>query len=77
MPEIGAGAQPLRIVQWLVEPGTELLAGDRVVEIATVGVLFSVSSPWSGTLVQQLRPSDATVRTGEPLATIDVSDDDA
>ena len=76
MPEIGAGAQPMRIVQWLSEPGTDLLMGDRVVEIVTAGVLFSVSSPWSGTLLRQLLPADSSVQTGDALATIAVDEVD-
>ena len=76
MPDIAPGPQPMRVVQWLADVGSELLVGDRLVEIATGGVLFSVHSPWSGRLVRIEAVTDATVTVGSPLAMIDSQDDD-
>jgi pyruvate/2-oxoglutarate dehydrogenase complex dihydrolipoamide acyltransferase (E2) component len=75
MPHIGAGSQPMRVAQWLADPGTEIVEGDRLVEILTGGVLFSVSSPWSGRLIRIEEATDSLVETGTILASIDVDDE--
>lgn len=64
----------MRVVQWLADRGSEVLAGDRLVEIATGGVLFSVHSPWTGRLVRIELNHDAPVTVGSLLATIDAPD---
>jgi pyruvate/2-oxoglutarate dehydrogenase complex dihydrolipoamide acyltransferase (E2) component len=74
MPDIGAGSQPMRVAQWLADPGSEVVEGDRLVEILTGGVLFSVNSPWTGRLVRIHVASDTAVESGTVLATMDIED---
>lgn len=74
MPDIGAGSQPMRVAQWLAEPGSEVIEGDRVVEILSGGVLFSVNSPWTGVLDRIDAASDTTVEVGQSLCIINVDD---
>jgi pyruvate/2-oxoglutarate dehydrogenase complex dihydrolipoamide acyltransferase (E2) component len=74
MPDIGAGSRPMRVAQWLAEPGSEVFEGDRVVEILTGGVLFSVSSPWTGTLIRIDAASDTNVEIAQSLAVFEIGD---
>jgi pyruvate/2-oxoglutarate dehydrogenase complex dihydrolipoamide acyltransferase (E2) component len=76
LPEIGAGPHPIRLVQWLVDQQSEVLAGERLVEVAATGVLFVVSAPATGVLRSQAVGIDAIVRPGMILGTIEADDED-
>ena len=75
MPEIGAEGQPVRFVQWLADPGAEVVAGDRIAEVVTAGVLYYVQAPSSGMLVPAWQV-DAVVHAGDALGAILSSDAD-
>jgi pyruvate/2-oxoglutarate dehydrogenase complex dihydrolipoamide acyltransferase (E2) component len=75
MPEIGAEGHPIRVVQWLADLGSEVLAGDRVLEVLTVGVLFSVSSGHTGVLFSRDVAPGSEVQTGDRLGSISVSEE--
>lgn len=68
MPDIGAEEQTLQLVQWLVEPGAEVLSGDRLAEVVAAGVLFYVQSPFNGMIVSLDKPTGAQVNLGNVLA---------
>jgi pyruvate/2-oxoglutarate dehydrogenase complex dihydrolipoamide acyltransferase (E2) component len=68
MPDIGAEEQTLQLVQWLVEPGDEVLSGDRLAEVVAAGVLFYVQSPFNGMIVSLDKPTGAQVNPGNVLA---------
>jgi pyruvate/2-oxoglutarate dehydrogenase complex dihydrolipoamide acyltransferase (E2) component len=76
LPELGAGAHPIRVVQWLVDQNSEVLAGERLVEVAATGVLFVVSAPATGVLRSQAVGIDAIVSPGMTLGTIESDDSD-
>lgn len=76
LPEIGAGQHAIRVVQWLVDVGSEVYQGDRLLEVAATGVLFVVSAPCTGVLVEQHIGVDSIVTTGEALGTIDCAPPD-
>ena len=76
LPEIGAGPHPIRLVQWLVDPHSEVLAGERLVEVAATGVLFVVSAPATGVLRSQAVGVDAVVAPGTILGTIESETDE-
>lgn len=71
LPEIGAGPHPIRVVQWLVDSGSEVMAGDRILEVAATGVVFSVSAPCNGVLTAQWARTDAIVTPGDRLGVIE------
>ncbi len=52
LPDLGVGDAPVRLVQWLVEAGAEVIEGERVAEVLADGVLFHVEAPASGTLIE-------------------------
>jgi len=76
LPEIGAGSHPIRVVQWLVDPRTEVLFGERLVEVAATGVLFVVSAPASGVLRSQAVGVDAIIGPGTVMGTIEADDEE-
>lgn len=77
LPEIGAGSHPIRVVQWLVDRGAEVLAGDRILEVAATGVLFVVNAPCGGILRLQQAAIDQIVSPGAILGVIEASGDDS
>ncbi len=77
LPDVGAGEHPIRVVQWLVDRGCEVTAGDRLLEVSATGVLFVVSAPDSGVLRSHLVASDALVAPGDILGEIEVDHSDS
>jgi pyruvate/2-oxoglutarate dehydrogenase complex dihydrolipoamide acyltransferase (E2) component len=76
LPELGAGPHAIRVVQWLVDVRSEVLAGERLLEVAATGVLFVVSAPASGILRSQAFGVDAVVTPGAVLGMIEAEEDD-
>jgi pyruvate/2-oxoglutarate dehydrogenase complex dihydrolipoamide acyltransferase (E2) component len=76
LPEIGAGPHPIRVVQWLIDVNSEVLDGERLLEVAATGVLFVVNAPVGGVLRSQLVSVDADVTPGTILGTIEADDDE-
>jgi pyruvate/2-oxoglutarate dehydrogenase complex dihydrolipoamide acyltransferase (E2) component len=76
LPELGADPHPIRVVQWLVDQNSEVLAGERLVEVAATGVLFVVSAPATGVLRSQAVGIDAIVSPGMVLGTIEAEEED-
>jgi pyruvate/2-oxoglutarate dehydrogenase complex dihydrolipoamide acyltransferase (E2) component len=68
VPDPGPSSQPIRVSAWLVEPGDEVLEGDRVVELLLPGITFDVTSPVAGTVAQCVRMLDEVVSPGDVLA---------
>jgi pyruvate/2-oxoglutarate dehydrogenase complex dihydrolipoamide acyltransferase (E2) component len=66
----------VRVVQWLVDLGAEVVAGDRVLEVVSLGVVFSVSAPCSGVVTACVVAIDKLVHPGDRLGTI-AADQDA
>ena len=59
MPDVGAPAPALNL--WFVQPGDQVYAGDRLVELLIDGATIDVSSPTTGLLTEK------AARPGEPL----------
>ena len=76
LPELGASPHSIRVVQWLVDVRSEVLAGERLLEVAATGILFVVSAPASGVLRSQAVGVDAIVTPGTVLGTIEAEEDD-
>ncbi len=52
VPELGAGEQTVRFLQWLVDVGSPVCSGDRVAEVLVSGIVFHVAAPADGVLVE-------------------------
>lgn len=73
LPELGLGPAPVCTSLWLVRTGSEVSAGDRVLEVTAGVVCIDLPAPISGVLVEQLVAEDEIVHTGQPLAWLEES----
>lgn len=69
-PELDAPGLTMSVGLWLVEPGQDVLEGERLVELQIPGLVFMLSSPCNGTLETVLVHAGARIVTGTPLARI-------
>jgi len=77
MPKWGLTMTEGMVAKWLVAPGTEVRAGDEIMEIETTKITNVFEAPAGGTLRRQVVPEGATVPVGGLLAVLaegDVSD---
>ena len=71
VPDLGTGPDELITVSCLlVEPGDEVVEGDRLVELLIGEITFDVASPTSGKLQSIVAEVDETVVVGSILGTI-------
>ena len=68
VPQFGIEGVPLSLSLWLVPVGTEVLEGDRVVELLAGGASIDLGAPVAGRLVRQLVDEDEPVTAGTVLA---------
>lgn len=73
LPELGLGDREVVASLWLVEPGSEVTAGDRLLEVLSGEVTIDLPSPASGVLVETLVDDDEPLRVGQPLAVIETA----
>lgn len=72
LPELGLGETPLVASLWLVRRGSEVTAGDRVLEILAGEVTVDLSSPANGILRELLVGDEEPITVDQPLAIIEV-----
>lgn len=72
LPELGLGETPLVASLWLVRRGSEVTAGDRVLEVLAGDVTVDLSSPVSGILREVLVEDDQPIAVDQPLAVFEV-----
>ena len=70
VPELDDRSRPLQLVQWLVDPGTRVHAGDRIAELLAAGVVFHLAAPVDGVLQQVKVRAHSPVVVGDVLAWI-------
>lgn len=70
LPDLGVGDAPVRLVQWLVDAGDEVIEGERIAEVLADGVLFHVAAPASGMLKSILVSSGAQLNRNDLLGRI-------
>ncbi|HSG68872.1 MAG TPA: lipoyl domain-containing protein [Planctomycetaceae bacterium] len=71
IPDLQAGDQPIEVGVWLVEEGQFVSEGDRIVELMFPGLVFVLSSEYSGTLVHRVKHEGAPVHSGDLIGWID------
>lgn len=67
VPEFGLDV-PLAVSLWLVPPGTDVVEGDRVVQLVAAGVTIDLEAPVTGRLAACLVEEEEPVTTGVVLA---------
>ncbi len=70
LPELGLPSSAILVSVWLVPLGTELVRGDRVVEIFTGEAIVDLPAPVSGRLVKKELDEDDPVQPGQVLGWI-------
>ncbi len=70
LPELGVPG-PVRLSVWLVEDGSEVTQGDRLVEVLAGSATVDLPAPASGVLRQTLTGEDEPVVTGQVLGVIE------
>lgn len=73
LPKLGDTTELVVVLEWLIEVGNAITAGDDLLRVETDKVDSDVPSPVSGTLVEHLVAVDDEVDIGDPIAVI-VSD---
>ena len=71
MPRVADTVDEVVIVEWLVEVGASVLAGDVLMRVETDKALVEVPSPVAGTLTAQLVEVDDEVVTGTLIAQLE------
>lgn len=70
LPDLGLGETPVTVSVWLVEPSTEVSAGDRVLEILAGSATVDLPAPMGGVLIEQLVEEGDVLQTGQVLGII-------
>ena len=68
VPDVGIVGVALVLSLWLVPEGTDVLEGDRVVELLAGGVTIDLEAPVTGWLVRCFVDEDDVVAPGTVLA---------
>jgi pyruvate dehydrogenase E2 component (dihydrolipoamide acetyltransferase) len=68
VPDVGIVGVALVLSLWLVPEGTDVLEGDRVVELLGGGVTIDLEAPVTGRLVRVLVDEDDAIAPGTVLA---------
>lgn len=72
-PDLGVTSGGVEVVQWLVDPGTVVCAGDRVLELLAEGVVVHVVAPADGVLSAVRVSTRRVVATGDLLTVIEAA----
>jgi pyruvate/2-oxoglutarate dehydrogenase complex dihydrolipoamide acyltransferase (E2) component len=70
VPDLGLGETPVTLSLWLVPQGSNVLEGDRVVELATNPATVDLLAPVAGQCVRQFVDEDTLVFPGMVIAEI-------
>lgn len=70
VPKLGVDRQPITLVNWLVSPGSSIIAGERIAELLVDSILFHLESEYDGKLERLLVPTGSQVKAGEAIAEI-------
>lgn len=68
VPDVGLVGVPLVLSLWLVPEGSDVIEGDRVVELLGGGATIDLEAPVSGRLARVLVDEDSPVTAGTVLA---------
>jgi pyruvate/2-oxoglutarate dehydrogenase complex dihydrolipoamide acyltransferase (E2) component len=73
LPDLGLPGVAVTLSVWLVPPGAQVLAGDRVVEILAGDATVDLPAPASGKLISRRVEEDDPLRPGQILGLIDAA----
>lgn len=76
VPDVDLDGEPLRLGEWAVEVGEEVIEGESLAEIIGPGLSLDLPSPASGFVAELLRQPEQPVAAGEVLGWIERSPPD-
>ena len=76
VPDLGVADSQIQLLNWLVRPGTQLIAGERVAELLADSVLFHLESEVNGELIRLIVGSGSSVSSGQPIAEVLITEED-
>jgi 2-oxoglutarate dehydrogenase E2 component (dihydrolipoamide succinyltransferase) len=65
------GVDEVAVSLWLVESGTEVVQGDRLIEVVADGVTVDLPAPASGVLIETLVAEDDPLAIGQVLGVVE------
>ena len=74
LPELGLEGIATTLSVWLVPLGTEVIAGDRIVEVLAGDVTVDLPAPVTGVLIETFAVEDDPVKTGQVLGIMQETD---
>jgi pyruvate/2-oxoglutarate dehydrogenase complex dihydrolipoamide acyltransferase (E2) component len=73
LPDLGLPDGTVVASGWLVEPGSSVVEGDRLLEVLAGSVTIDLPAPVSGILSEQLVSEDDELHVGQILAIVTAS----
>jgi pyruvate/2-oxoglutarate dehydrogenase complex dihydrolipoamide acyltransferase (E2) component len=70
LPDLGLPGHEATVSLWLVEPGSEVVEGDRVVEVLVANATVDLPAPASGVLEESFVDEDEPVAAGQLLGIV-------
>ncbi len=77
LPELGMTDVPILVGQWLVETGSEVAEGDRLLEIVAGSATVDLPAPASGKLCETFVSEDDVIAVGQALGLIEAAADNS
>ena len=77
LPDLGLDDVPVAVSLWLVDPGSEVTEGDRLLELIAGSITIDLPAPASGILVETRVTEDDPLEVGQILGTIALLNDEA
>lgn len=75
LPDLGMGEEPVVASLWLVEPGSEVVESDRLLEVVAGSATVDLPAPASGILIETCVGEDELLEVGQVLAIIETRDE--
>ena len=71
VPDCGTEDEPIWVSAWLVDPGTPVTAGERILELRIPGITFDVPAPIDGVLKRFTKGPGRPVTVGETVGWVE------
>jgi pyruvate/2-oxoglutarate dehydrogenase complex dihydrolipoamide acyltransferase (E2) component len=71
IPDFSAMAEPLRLGEWAVDIGDEVIAGESLTELICPGLVIELASPTSGVIAELTRQAEQSVTPGDIVGWIE------
>lgn len=71
MPDLGLDAMRITVSVWLVALGSEVVEGDRLLQVIAREISIDLPAPGSGRILQQCVVEDDQVQVGQLLGVIE------